>query len=123
MGIRSNFRYYETPVGKFIVAECDYFDRLSHPSLLTSEGKREQSYRGILLNMADTNMGDKAMTLVSLTGRQNVMGKVAGMSNPGPGGVLTTTADVEGEHMLTAQGVAVANPNFMGELKLARGRR
>lgn len=123
MGLRSNFRYYETPVGKFIVSECDYFDRKEHPSLYTREGHREESYRGIILNFSKMRGGSDAMTMVTLNGRQNVMGRVAGMSNPGPGGVLTTTADVEGEHLLTSQGIALHNPNCLAELKLARGRR
>jgi len=123
MGLRSNFTYYETPVGKFIVSGCNYFDRKGIPTLYTGEGRREQSYRGILLNISKMRGGSDAMTMVSLSGRQNVMGRVAGMSNPGPGNVLTTTADVEGEHMLTMQGIALHNPNCMAELKLARGRR
>jgi len=123
MGIKSNFTYYETPVGKFIMSDCDYFDRTSHPSLFTREGVREQSYRGIFMNISDMIGGEKAMTLVSLANRQNVSGKVSGMSNPGAGGTLSTTADVEGEHLLTSQGIAVTNPNFLGELSLARGRR
>jgi hypothetical protein len=123
MGIRSNFRYYETPAGKIIVSDCPYFDRKGMPSLRTSEGNREQSHRGILINLAKMRGGQDAMTMVTLQGRQNVVGKVHGMSDPGPGGALTTTADVQGEHMLTMQGIALHNPNCMAELKLARGRR
>jgi len=123
MGIRSNFRYYETPAGKIIISDCPYFDRKGMPSLITTEGNREQSHRGILINLAQMRGGSDAMTMVTLQGRQNVMGKVHGMSDPGPGGALTTTADVQGEHMLTMQGIALHNPNCMAELKLARGRR
>jgi sulfur relay (sulfurtransferase) DsrF/TusC family protein len=123
MGIRSNFTYYETPVGKFIVSKCNYFDRKSHPTLLTAEGRNEQSHRAIMFNISKMIGGNEAMTMVTLSGRQNVLGRIAGMSNPGPGGFLTTARDVEGEHMLTMQGVALHNPNCMGELKLARGRR
>jgi hypothetical protein len=123
MGIKSNFQYYETPVGKFIVSKCPYFDRKSHPTAYTNEGAREQSYRALVINISKMIGGQAPFTQVTLNGRQNVMGKVAGMSEPGPGGILTTTADVQGEHMLTMQGLALHNPNIMGELKLARGRR
>lgn len=123
MGLKSNFTYYETPVGKFIVSGCNYFDRKSHPTDYTTEGRREQSYRGILMNISKMTGGEDMMTMVTLAGRQNVMGKVHGMSNPGPGGALTTVRDVEGEHLLHEQGVALRNPNCMAELNLARNRR
>ena len=87
------------------------------------EGAREQSHRALVINISKMIGGQAPFTQVTLNGRQNVMGKVAGMSEPGPGGVLTTTADVQGEHMLTMQGLALHNPNIMGEFKLARGRR
>ena len=123
MGLKSNFMYYETPVGKFIVSKCNYFDRKSHPTRYTMEGAREQSHRALIMNISKMIGGDAPFTQVTLNGRQNVLGRVAGMSNPGPDNVLTTTADVEGEHMLTMQGLALHNPNILAELKLARGRR
>lgn len=122
MGLKSNFQYYETPAGKFIVSQFNYFDRKSMPSLYTKNGAREQSYRGIIVNIGNLRGGTNAMTMVTLSGRQNVLGRVAGMSRPGPGGVLTTTRDVEGEHMLTMQGLALHNPNCIAELRKARGR-
>jgi hypothetical protein len=62
------------------------------------------------------------MSLVSLAGRQNVIGTVNGMSNPGNGGVLSSTADVEGKHMLNMCGVGVHNPNCIGEFRKVRRR-
>ena len=123
MGIRSNFTYYETPVGKFIVSKCNYFDGKGRATRYTGEGAREQSYRALVINMSKMIGGQHAFTQVTLNGRQNVLGRVAGLSNPGPDGVLTTTRDVEGEHMLTMQGIALHNPNCIGEFKLARNRR
>lgn len=123
MGLRSNFQYYETPVGKFVVSRCNYFDRKSHPTLYTLDGAREQSHRALIINISKLIGGQAPFTMVSLNGRQNVLGRVAGMSNPGPDNVLTTTADVEGEHMLHQQGLALHNPNILAELKLARSFR
>lgn len=122
MGIRSNFNYYETSDGIFIVSGLNYFDRRDWPTLRTNAGLSEQSHRGLVFNISKNAGGMDAMTLVSLAGRQNVIGKVAGMSNPGPQGIITTPADVEGEHMLNMAGVAVHNPYAMGEFRLSRRR-
>lgn len=121
MGIRSNFTYYETSVGKFIVSKMSYFDRKARATRYTQKGKREQSYRAIIMNLGNIMGGNHPMTMVTLQGRQNVLGRIAGMSNPGPGNLLTTPVDIEGEHMLTMQGVALHNPNCLAELKPARG--
>jgi len=121
-GIRSNFNYYETPNGIFLVSQCHYFDSRQLPTLYDTGGIPEQSYRGIIVNITPTIGGQDVMSLVSLAGRQNVIGTVNGMSNPGNGGVLSSTADVEGKHMLNMCGVGVHNPNCIGEFRKVRRR-
>jgi hypothetical protein len=121
-GIKSNFNYYETPNGIFLVSQCNYFDSRQLPTLYDQGGIPEQSYRGIIVNISPTVGGQDVMTLVSLAGRQNVIGRINGMSNPGAGGQLSTTADVEGKQMLNMCGVGVHNPNCIGEFRRSRRR-
>ena len=121
-GIRSTFNYYETPVGKFIVSECNYFDRQEWARRYTNEGLNEQSFRAILINIEKDEFGMDPLTLVSMAGRKNVIGRIAGMSDPGPDGVLTTAQDIQGEHLLTSAGIALHNPNCIAELKRTRRR-
>tara|TARA_Y100000592_G_scaffold20846_1_gene32029 strand:+ start:3163 stop:4761 length:1599 start_codon:yes stop_codon:yes gene_type:complete len=121
-GIKSNFNYYETPQGVFVVSQCNYFDSRSLPTQYDVNGLPEQSYRAILVNITPTIGGQDMMSMVSLAGRQNVIGRVNGMSQPGPSGVLSTTADVEGKHMLHMCGVGVHNPNSIGEFRKSRRR-
>jgi hypothetical protein len=74
----------------------------------------------MFLNLSKVMGGEDAMTLVTLSNRQNIIKQVVGMA--GPGNTLTTTADVMGEHMLTMQGIALRNPNILAELTPTRKR-
>ena len=116
MGVKSNFRFYETGVfGRIYILDGDFLDSKYNASLYDDTGTRIQSYRGIIVNVSKLQGGQQNMTLVSRAGRTNVIGEVKGMSNPGAGNVLTTTADIQGKHLLKEIGIAVHNPYCMGE--------
>jgi len=119
MGLQSNFTYYSTPLGKIIVSPCNYFDNKWMPTRRTAQGTSEQSHRAIIVNIADELGGQDNINLVTLAGRSNVVKDVNGMAGDA-GKVLSTTADVMGRHLLDMSGIAVANPNCMAELRLAR---
>lgn len=116
MKLQSKFVKYEVgPLGEFYVLEGDFFDSKANASYYDNLGARLASYRGIVINVSELLGGQKAAMIVSRAGRQNVVGRVAGMSNPGPDGVLSTTADVEGKHLLKEIGIACFNPYCLGE--------
>lgn len=115
MGFKSNFVSYSSPLGEFYVLDADFFDSKYNASYTDDLGSRLSSYRAIVVNVSELIGGQKACMLVSRAGRQNVTGRVAGMSNPGPDGVLTTTADIEGKHLLKEIGIASLNPYILGE--------
>jgi len=81
-GIRSNFNYYETPSATFLVSQSNYFDSRSLPTQYDVNGRSEQSKRAIMVNITPTIGGQDMMSMVSLAGRQNVIGRVNGMSSP-----------------------------------------
>lgn len=116
MKLKSNFVKYEIgPLGEFYCLQGDFFDSKYLASYYDNLGVRMASYRGIVINVSELVGGQKAAMLVSREGRQNVVGRVAGMSNPGPDGVLSTTLDAEGKHLLKEIGIAAFNPYCLGE--------
>ena len=120
MGLQSNFNYLRTELGIFVVAPIDFFDNRWMPTRNNSVGQNEQSHRGIIINIADQTGGDSVdnVNMLSLPGRTGVIKDVNGMG--GDQQVLSTTVDMMGRHMLDTAGIAVANPNCMAELRLAR---
>lgn len=119
MGLKSNFTYLETELGIFVISNCSYFDNRWMPKRQLQDGSSEQSHRAIMVNLGDqlgTETFNDTIVLTSMAGRQSVIGKVQGMSRPN-GGVLTTTADIEGEHILDMAGAALLNPNCMAEFR------
>lgn len=123
MGLKSNFRCYETPLGKFYMLDGNFFDSKANASLYDGFGNRYQSYRGIVINVTEMLGGQRAAMVVSRAGRQNTIGTINGMSNPGPGGALTTTKDVQGKHLMKEIGIALMNPNCLGEFYKPHARR
>jgi hypothetical protein len=121
-GIRTVFNYYETSFAKIIISGSNYFDRRTQPTLYTQQGEREQSYRAVVLNISKNLRGESPISFMTLAGRQSVIASLPGMSKPGAGGIIATPVDMEAEHMLTECGVAVHNPNILGELRLAKAR-
>lgn len=115
-GYRSKFNVLELPFGKVYIANTDYFDQKWMPQQYMSNGYNLNSYRAYLLNISKTQGGQENVSLVTIPGRDMVQGRVAGMSNPGPGGLLSTTEDVEGEHLMRTAGIAVHNPNCLAEI-------
>lgn len=115
--VKSNFTVLETPLGEFYLESADYLDSKYHPSFRDEFGNRYQSYRGFIVNISQFTGGRKMMQLVSRAGRQHVTGEIVGMSNVGnrSSSTLTTTADVQGKHLLKELGIAVMNPNCLGE--------
>lgn len=119
MGLKSNFTYLETEIGIFCICPTSYFDNRWMPKRNLADGSSEQSHRMIMINLGDqlgVDSFNDTIVLTSMAGRQSVMGKVQGMSRPN-GGILTTTADVEGEHVLDCCGAALLNPNCIAEFR------
>jgi hypothetical protein len=115
-GKKSHFTEYDTPIAKIIMSPTTILDQKHVPSAYLPDGTRAQSHRAFLLNISELEGGMDNITLVSMPKRDMIEGRVAGMSNPGQDGVLSTTEDSEGYHLLRTAGVAVRNPNCMAEL-------
>lgn len=123
MGIKSNFQYYETPAGIFIVSECPYFDNKSFPGVIGSDGHRDSSWRGLFVNISDEldlEGGAGNINLVTMAGRESVVGKMLGMAMPGADGHVSTPVDAHKEMVLDMAGIAVGNPNCLLELSKQR---
>jgi hypothetical protein len=122
-GIKSDFTYYETTHGIFIVGEFDDMSRKNLPSYTFPDGTLESDWRCLIVNIADEldlkgGMGN--INLVSMTGRQNVVGVLPGMAQPGRDNFVATPIDAHKEMILDMHGIAVGNPNCMMELSRQR---
>lgn len=118
-GIRTNFMYYEMSFGRFVIANTNYFDRKNRAQIKDNMGISTNSQRALFLNITANFGGQDNIMMLGMAGRQGVIGKVAGMGAPGAGGLISTTDDVVGEHILNCAGAALMNPNCIGELRKA----
>ncbi|MFK7946413.1 MAG: hypothetical protein AB8G11_02395 [Saprospiraceae bacterium] len=115
-GYKSKFNVLELPFAKIYIAQTDYFDQKWMPTQTMANGDNLNSHRAYLLNISRMQGGEENVSLVTIPGRDMIQGRVAGMANPGNNGVLSTTEDVEGHHLMRTAGIAVHNPNCLAEI-------
>lgn len=115
-GYESRFNVLRLPFANIYMAPTEYFDQKHMPKRFDKLGKNINSHTSYLLNISELYGGLDNVSLVTMPGRDMKRGTVNGMSNPGPNGVLSTTEDVEGIHLLRTAGIAVHNPNCLAKI-------